>query len=157
MSFNPRPSRKRGATGRIMRAKSKSKCFNPRPSRKRGATNIGQCLVRRADVSILAPLARGALPGINSIPITISQFQSSPLSQEGRYRRQQLPGLRRLVSILAPLARGALRGKKSRGMHDDQFQSSPLSQEGRYLLAAAATPPTEDRFNPRPSRKRGAT
>ena len=60
-------------------------------------------------------------------------FQSSPLSQEGRYRTACLTTNRLFM-----------------------FQSSPLSQEGRYNLW-----PDGERgglcFNPRPSRKRGAT
>ena len=85
-------------------------CFNPRPSRKRGATFHLLATLWSPDVSILAPLARGALPP--------------------RWKKFTSPSR---VSILAPLARGAL----------------PIARRGR---SARAT-----RFNPRPSRKRGAT
>ena len=156
--FNPRPSRKRGATNSGARPRRNRSGFNPRPSRKRGATDAGVAGAGEMDVSILAPLARGALL------ITIitwpwhCQFQSSPLSQEGRYWQAAAE------HIEQPL-----------------FQSSPLSQEGRYarrihhrrhrlcvsILAPlargalrvdlATTVWRAGGFNPRPSRKRGAT
>ena len=59
--------------------------FNPRPSRKRGATAPDFFIVRWTAVSILAPLARGALRDIRDQASEPSMFQSSPLSQEGRY------------------------------------------------------------------------
>ena len=113
-SFNPRPSRKRGATTDGWGNQQDVICFNPRPSRKRGATVISQW-------KTLIPY----------------KFQSSPLSQEGRYairveslsksngfnprpsrKRGATPRFRqrarsRLVSILAPLARGALQYYKN--------------------------------------------
>ena len=132
-------------------------CFNPRPSRKRGATDYQKQLHQSIGVSILAPLARGAL----------------------RSRRPR-PSTSGSVSILAPLARGALHALDSTTLGNDEFQSSPLSQEGRYLRAAIqddagevfqSSPLSQEgryvqnsrdchdavRFNPRPSRKRGAT
>ena len=111
--FNPRPSRKRGATRRlrvdgpaqefqssplsqegryastaIPRLRLAS--FNPRPSRKRGAT-------------LLVP----------ALGHSRYLFQSSPLSQEGRYR-----------------------GHRAEVSGETTFQSSPLSQEGRYTYTS---------------------
>ena len=143
---------------RLRQRLSRPTCFNPRPSRKRGATRSTTSQAQGNRVSILAPLARGALPRFLDTPLRTCWFQSSPLSQEGRYvqtirctestpKFQSSPlsqegryGVRRRgfrsrprVSILAPLARGALPARKGR----DGFRLN--------------------RFNPRPSRKRGAT
>ena len=84
-------------------------------------------------VSILAPLARGALQGT-------------------AWNRE----IAIIVSILAPLARGALRRKNVGSCRKIMFQSSPLSQEGRYCRGEDDLR-DHGGFNPRPSRKRGAT
>ena len=107
--FNPRPSRKRGATDNILAFFFLDRRFNPRPSRKRGATADYVAKTEQRLVSILAPLARGALPDTRGRRVLAAPFQSSPLSQEGRYHR--------------------------------------LECDGRIKMG----------FNPRPSRKRGAT
>ena len=135
-SFNPRPSRKRGATdlvdhiiikrlvsilaplarGALRLKKIRSlliHCFNPRPSRKRGATTVFSASCSLRIVSILAPLARGAL-----------------LSGHHTF------GHNFHVSILAPLARGALPRAHDCAASGSAFQSSPLSQEGRYRLGS---------------------
>ena len=112
---------------------TKTRSFNPRPSRKRGATVSAGSTPARINVSILAPLARGAL-------------------RRGRRRRRHRGG----VSILAPLARGALRGPRDTTHTHPSFQSSPLSQEGRYTKTRIRAARFSG-FNPRPSRKRGAT
>ena len=85
-------------------------------------------------VSILAPLARGALPGAHGDPAGLA-----------------------IVSILAPLARGALQPRKHDLIDPAEFQSSPPSQGGRYPAACVPTASTRARFNPRPPRKGGAT
>ena len=65
---------------------------------------------------------------------TLHPFQSSPLSQEGRYLPDSAIGTVTVdVSILAPLARGALPGRWNDSSLSHLFQSSPLSQEGRYV------------------------
>ena len=100
----------------------------------RGALRVSRMeRVESRRVSILAPLARGALQYLLGNSFASGLFQSSPLLQEGRYgvefeRRERL----------------------------DVFQSSPLLQEGRYADPANAAL-GEERFNPRPSCKRGAT
>ena len=155
--FNPRPSRKRGATRQLFGDDS-CPWFQSSPLSQEGRyAQCGRASVVPADVSILAPLARGALlcPAlganafcfvsilaplargalhvVNDPVIPHDGFQSSPLSQEGRYIRlasKQEPRPR--VSILAPLARGALRTSMNNPRIRQQFQSSPLSQEGRY-------------------------
>ena len=88
--FNPRPSRKRGATAGRSRPAGRQAGFNPRPSRKRGATRAEKRRRARVAVSILAPLARGALLHYPIFLFSTFPFQSSPLSQEGRYRTTKI-------------------------------------------------------------------
>ena len=156
--FNPRPSRKRGATGRHPRRRHLPHRFNPRPSRKRGAT-IGLPDDDVVDsVSILAPLARGALPSMGYTVQTLKSFQSSPLSQEGRYGRIDSEGARsRRVSILAPLARGAL-PTETPCQHASRtcFNPRPSRKRGATYRGQRRLSRLGS-FNPRPSRKRGAT
>ena len=181
LKFQSSPLSQEGRYEKDMAQQSVLTCFNPRPSRKRGATADYVAQTAQRLVSILAPLARGALPSSSTTRSTARiRFQSSPLSQEGRYAffRQHCeeepcfnprPSRKRgatydgenayspcLVSILAPLARGALPVSVLGVSASSTFQSSPLSQEGRY-----GNPPHQEHdhqsFNPRPSRKRGAT
>ena len=60
-------------------------CFNPRPPRKVGATRHGSQRGPSIVVSILAHLARWALPPPCHRSSPPSRFQSSPTSQGGRY------------------------------------------------------------------------
>ena len=132
--FNPRPPRKGGATGTGIATRPHSPRFNPRPPRKGGATpQRNGVLACRIPVSILAPLARGALHVLRG---TVMQYGS--------------------VSILAPLARGALQTLPSRPGPCRWFQSSPPSQGGRYAGMMTPWRPSSS-FNPRPPRKGGAT
>ena len=131
--FNPRPSRKRGATRRAEADGIPVLCFNPRPSRKRGATIVCRQASPEFPVSILAPLARGALQNFFHVESPESQFQSSPLSQEGRYFFSH-------VILLHSLGFNP-RPSRKRG-------ATPGNQAGRVVPVG---------FNPRPSRKRGAT
>ena len=56
-----------------------------------------------------SPLSQeGRYGSVTALPNRIRRFQSSPLSQEGRYVRQLDVDRFAVVSILAPLARGAL-------------------------------------------------
>ena len=84
-------------------------------------------------VSILAPLARGALRRIKTILKTRHTFQSSPPLQGGRYN---------LI----------VEGENPNFM----FQSSPPLQGGRYK-ANMRVAVVVVRFNPRPPCKGGAT
>ena len=83
--FNPRPPRKVGATSEISGPAVIVPSFNPRPPRKVGATHIRQCRGECGRVSILAHLARWALPGFTPFRLINNKFQSSPTSQGGRY------------------------------------------------------------------------
>ena len=84
-------------------------------------------------VSILAPLARGALPQSTSKAMRSLGFQSSPPLQGGRYRLY------------------GVRSAKYR-----VFQSSPPLQGGRYVKPQN-TGGLPRGFNPRPPCKGGAT
>ena len=109
------------------------------------------------EVSILAHLARWALPmeihlthlviGFQSSPtsqggrytpetgdiVLKQQFQSSPTSQGGRYdMTEYFDTAINGVSILAHLARWALHMSGSWNLRRSLFQSSPTSQGGRY-------------------------
>ena len=88
------------------------RCFNPRPPCKGGATRPLGSRGRRWAVSILAPLARGAL----LVRVTTGSHW-------------------RIVSILAPLARGALHTSVDVTWLPNGFQSSPPLQGGRYISA----------------------
>ena len=67
------------------------------------------------------------------------QFQSSPLSQEGRYSISWEIVLRAACFNPRPSRkRGATTGVDTTANQVRMFQSSPLSQEGRYLHQIAA-------------------
>ena len=107
--FNPRPPCKGGATGKWEHypgvcqrfqsspplqggrydaaggSPSGNTGFNPRPPCKGGATMRRKTRAKGKGVSILAPLARGALPWRTRPPGWLCQFQSSPPLQGGRY------------------------------------------------------------------------
>ena len=132
--FQSSPLSQEGRYSRSSTSRRRLPCFNPRPSRKRGATQLVRNGISARPVSILAPLARGALLKGDPRRHPRQWFQSSPLSQEGRYDSPVVDGLAPVgVSILAPLARGAL------------------------LVSSVVGLRVPRCFNPRPSRKRGAT
>ena len=86
--FNPRPPCKGGATCCIRAPRPFPSGFNPRPPCKGGATAPDGDMLRHVDVSILAPLARGALPKNWVERRAGHAFQSSPPLQGGRYDGQ---------------------------------------------------------------------
>ena len=134
LCFNPRPSRKRGATRFVDDERSRIACFNPRPSRKRGATVFNEPLPRFVVVSILAPLARGALLLI-CMPEKYFDFSFNPRPSRKR---------------------GATSDPENVGTGSDCFNPRPSRKRG--ATRPCATPRRVGRrFNPRPSRKRGAT
>ncbi len=109
-------------------------CFNPRPSRRTGATGFG---VYRRNRRVL--------------------FQSSPVPEDGRYcagilRRAEKRG----VSILARPGGRALRSWGKILSSTNTFQSSPVPEDGRYSRPALGCN-DQPGFNPRPSRRTGAT
>ena len=156
--------------------------FNPRPPRKVGATMNSTLNNRPCCVSILAHLAKWALPLPHGNITPALTFQSSPTSQSGRYQfipQGSAPGPD--VSILAHLAKWALPLDDGTELKEiSVFQSSPTSQSGRYGPSGRASwPPRQFQssptsqsgryresptvgvrrscFNPRPPRKVGAT
>jgi len=108
-------------------------CFNPRPSRRTGATNTGLFLYYDETVSILARLEGRAL----RLPVDVAELCG-------------------WVSILARLEGRALLGSSSSGGTAYLFQSSPVSKDGRYRHSSVRRPERWS-FNPRPSRRTGAT
>ena len=108
--FNPRPSRRMGATSCSMHAAFSHECFNPRPSRRMGATSIGALPLVRTQVSILAHPEGWALR-----------------NSERRY------SCRSVCFNPRPSRR---MGATSAGTHiasSTMFQSSPIPKDGRYL------------------------
>ena len=112
-SFNPRPSIRTGATstrrvcgtcspkfqsspvhqdGRNRRARllpaDRRMGFNPRPSIRTGATSQPPDMIARShEVSILArPSGRAQLTSTSAVSSSCSEFQSSPVHQDGRNR-----------------------------------------------------------------------
>ncbi len=107
--FNPRPSRRTGATILALFQADARCCFNPRPSRRTGAT-------------LSTPGYSGAIG----------------------------------VSILARPEGRALQRFAIEYNWERLFQSSPVPKDGRYEHRRSARLRC-DRFNPRPSRRTGAT
>ena len=87
VSFNPRPSRKRGATRSSCAGVGRDDVSILAPLARGALQQLILDLDAGLEVSILAPLARGALPDWTLTRGTTTTFQSSPLSQEGRYKR----------------------------------------------------------------------
>ena len=135
------------------------RCFNPRPSRKRGATCAAGSAHGTKFLFQSSPLSQeGRYVACSDHSHAAKTFQSSPLSQEGRYiSRDAIRASPSGVSILAPLARGALQ-VDMRKIHDIKAVSI-LAPLARGALPAQPVVRTAQNFcfNPRPSRKRGAT
>src|SRR5665811_1087572 len=184
-------------------------CFNPRPTRRQGATRrTSRGYLHPGDVSILAPPEGRAQPGLIATPTCDCQlFQSSPHPKAGRnVRHRRRTDRRILVSILAPpegRAQLDVAGPDDAGVDVSilappegraqprslmattgsrrGFQSSPHPKAGRNVhqrrllclveLVSILAPP-EGRaqpgsfrvdasrgcgFNPRPTRRQGAT
>ncbi len=155
--FNPRPSRRKGATHRVVvvrllqafqsspfpkegRYTSQSgrpaavMGFNPRPSRRKGATVfIGQPRLR-TPVSILALPEGRALLDI-SCPRTAWSAVSILALPEGRALRRHArhSSASKIVSILALPEGRALPPSRRKSIFQSSFQSSPFPKEGRYL------------------------
>ncbi len=157
-------------------------CFNPRPSRRTGATTIAQIMADGFIVSILARPGGRALRTISGHIGYRYLFQSSPVPEDGRYAiiLKKCPFLFRFNP--RPSRRtGATRGQRRGTVQGLLFQSSPVPEDGRYSPAVCAlnglqpfqsSPVPEDGrytrptcevvrpivgFNPRPSRRTGAT
>ena len=124
----------RALRGAGVSAHSPSECFKPRPTQRLGATRLFQPGPRRLVVSSLAQLKGWALPGGGDAILFHELFQASPNPKVGRYTvGVRPPQAQVLVSILA-------------------------QPEGRALLQHTPDPPCpRQRFNPRPTRRSGAT
>ena len=85
ISFNPRPSRRTGATAVIVAPSMCVLSFNPRPSRRTGATHFQGGQHDRRRVSILARPEGRALLANAAASGTVMRFQSSPVPKDGRY------------------------------------------------------------------------
>ncbi|WHZ24964.1 MAG: hypothetical protein OJF47_004076 [Nitrospira sp.] len=66
-------------------------CFNPRPSRRKGATAGGVDIQNDLSVSILALPEGRALLGASLRGEAARSFQSSPFPKEGRYAQELQP------------------------------------------------------------------
>ena len=132
--FNPRPSRRTGATAPSVGHSCRLACFNPRPSRRTGATATLESTGQTYAVSILArPEERALLRSATGTLFIAGKFQSSPVPKNGRYRRPSV-----------------FTGRLG------AFQSSPVPKNGRYDAAPDGLYQQRG-FNPRPSRRTGAT
>ena len=109
--FNPRPSRRTGATSYRSAHPFRLCGFNPRPSRRTGATPREHDQSRHSTaVSILArPEGRALPPSAPTTPAFFLSFQSSPVPKDGRY-----------IVFVIIRQRGA------------SLQSSPVPKDGRY-------------------------
>ena len=181
--FNPRPTRRSGATRHRPHRSSFSRGFNPRPTRRSGATGarrtatpepvrfqsspnpkVGRYphILRRpachARVSILAQPEGRALRCSRRSSESVSSFQSSPNPKVGRYR-VGVEGRAQnfIVSILAQPEGRALLPDGLGGRLRHQFQSSPNPKVGRYLPTDSRPGAPLASFNPRPTRRSGAT
>ena len=131
--------------------------FNPRPSRRTGATTIVGNRHRELVVSILARPGGRALPACSAV--RIARLAVSILARPGG---RALPTARcncpavRLVSILARPGGRALPPRVRLPPSNTRFQSSPVPEDGRYTLFVRRQLPGLC-FNPRPSRRTGAT
>ncbi len=180
--FNPRPSRRTGATPNRSPIAGTSSCFNPRPSRRTGATRDRRAGSEQTRSFNPRPSRRTGATDIDIGEGKIGQeFQSSPVPKDGRYhcsvRHDRASGE---VSILArpegralrPLALRRSRGQRvsilarpeGRALHMvfrayvavNEFQSSPVPKDGRYQDQSEFSRFSHS-FNPRPSRRTGAT
>ncbi len=110
----------------------------------------------RCAVSILARPEGRALPTGDRPGDHCRQFQSSPVPKDGRYLAEVAIQRPVLVSILARPEGRALRPIRCARHSDRRFQSSPVPKDGRYICAREGAW-SSTRFNPRPSRRTGAT
>src|SRR5574340_186039 len=107
--------------------------FNPRPSRRKGATGKKMDDPSVPIVSILAlPEGRALLSPGNWIG-SRCRFQSSPFPKEGRYVVQEWMGHKSIQFQSSPFPK---EGRYSQfagiGGIEEVFQSSPFPKEGRY-------------------------
>ena len=130
--FNPRPSRRKGATMSSAHCWQDSSCFNPRPSRRKGATLHRRNVNLLSQVSILALPEGRALPTRAPEPIRASRFQSSPFPKEGRYSSPRRLRASNKVSILA-LPEGRALPHHGCGSHAGDGVSILALPEGRAL------------------------
>ncbi|WHZ24965.1 MAG: hypothetical protein OJF47_004077 [Nitrospira sp.] len=140
MCFNPRPSRRKGATSGSAAMPAPSGGFNPRPSRRKGATpgsTFNRCI--KTGFNPRPSRRKGATSGGAKLCREIVEFQSSPFPKEGRYirRGETLPGDSR-VSILALPEGRALRRAGSRGRRTRPVSILALP-EGRALRVIQAS------------------
>ena len=133
--FNPRPTRRSGATRPPSGRCCRRWCFNPRPTRRSGATGeIEVAFAADGLVSILAQPEGRALRSSTRIRALATTFQSSPNPKVGRY-------------TAGPI----------RPASQHLFQSSPNPKVGRYRTTRQPIRSRFRRFNPRPTRRSGAT
>ena len=103
-SFNPRPARESGATGKIVNRHRIGNRFNPRPARESGATPIS-CLLF----------------------VKSSRFNPRPARESGATRSSMTARRCAQVSIRAPLVRAGRRNRTGRTPRWRRFQSAPRS------------------------------
>ncbi len=132
--FNPRPSRRKGATSSPCAYRACSPLFQSSPFPKEGRYFLALGLFTLTILFQSSPFPKeGRYIGDRQMNEALQEFQSSPFPKEGRYSRRS--------SICSTSI---------------MFQSSPFPKEGRYAPGSicAAGPGS---FNPRPSRRKGAT
>ncbi len=133
LGFQSSPVPKDGRYGSFFCPVKGELCFNPRPSRRTGATGT-HCRGYHHEV-----------------------FQSSPVPKDGRYRgSDEQPRVFHIVSILARPEGRALPVPNVENTSMNWFQSSPVPKDGRYYVAGSMAADHRS-FNPRPSRRTGAT
>ena len=181
------------------------RCFNPRPSRRTGATTLQGQFAQEAYVSILArPEGRALQAGAGQAqpaavvsilarpegralqvrlwtPNSLMAFQSSPVPKDGRYAISNAQLVRQPEFQSSPVPKdGRYERQLAHAERDKVFQSSPVPKDGRYVMLTFAVTttgafqsspvPKDGRyfrrmvaapclrgFNPRPSRRTGAT
>ena len=131
MCFNPRPTRRPGATHQPLVQVQTNRGFNPRPTRRPGATTAQKVKENLIQVSILARPEGRALLRLGEWRATAS-----------------------FVSILARPEGRALRKIADSRSRDSGFQSSPDPKAGRYITFLLCIPLTH-RFQSSPDPKAG--
>ena len=134
--FNPRPTRRSGATVTLSHNDEPSESFNPRPTRRSGATIHPAPIISTAQRFNPRPTRRSGATNRPGHPQHghMGGFNPRPTRRSGA-----------TLDVL-PIIAAARR-----------FQSSPNPKVGRYptrLFTAASITPG---FNPRPTRRSGAT
>ena len=157
--FNPRPTRRSGATRPRPGYVFVVSCFNPRPTRRSGATpTCGICRPARPTLFQSSPNPKvGRYSCSRSDASMILSFQSSPNPKVGRYS----------CALSRSVATGSFNPRPTRRsgathVPGDLVIRQPVSilaqPEGRALLADEGVKhQTAGRFNPRPTRRSGAT